>query len=103
MGWTAYKQDFSSGPGDWIYYYFPFDESDEDLKEFKIELDSAWNWSEHFRGTTVKRVLDSEVPRNEFDERIKTIDRNTNALQIERRQLMGKLLTKQIGEFNHES
>jgi hypothetical protein len=100
MGWIKYKSNFSSGHGEWIYKFFPFDEQDEDLKEWKTELDQNWNWSEHYRGSEVERVEYVTVSREEYDELIDRAYRVEDQAIKERRMLFDLLSRKQIAEFN---
>lgn len=102
MGWIKYRSNFSSGYGDWIYKFLPYEEQDEDLKEFKNDLDAAWNWSEHYRGSEIERVEYIEVSREEYDELIERAYRVEDQAVKERRMLFELLQKKQLAEYNKD-
>ena len=107
MGWVKYRQKFSSGHGygenDWIFRYFPHDETDEDIEEFANELNEGYSWSVHYRGCDVVRCDAMEVPLHVYDKNIKDQDRSISYAQDKRSQLFSLLSKKQLKEFNSGS
>lgn len=103
MGWIKYRTRHAEGVGDWIYKFYPWDETDEDLSEFKYDIDQSWYWNHGYRGSEIERVNYVEVLQEEYDELIERAYRVEDEALKERRMLFDLLSKKQIAEFNNGS
>jgi hypothetical protein len=62
MGWYRQQLKFAEGPGDWEFRYFPGDFTDVEEEEIKRDLNGDNAWNHGYRGCTVERVPDDQVP-----------------------------------------